>query len=1087
MIEENNFGENQNDNLDIDKMGIYELAGNSLKERLTTLPEEVRRKIYERVIKEIKETPQDKTLNNSLINVLPPDIRIKYLNYYDINLVYDIIDFAKGMQNEDDLMKVAIKGLNTILSRADEILSIVPKNKKIEFLNLISDKEKELNREIITIINVTDYIKQFDIDQRLDVIQNVIFKRFQIVYDEMFSKYIEPVLRFNPYSYTYFLKAYEDEKDKEFKNSEMFKTLEFFVEESKKCKYPNLNEPVGIVNIQDVVKLFQNQGYNLSELAEYLINSKAIENKVMFFELSDCLTQELSEKLYIKYCLEEKKFDYKYAITRPQLKGKMSSFDYLNILFKNLSKDELTSLFDEIKIIFHEMESYPEYDKKYDLIITIFSNKYNLDSNKVILFTKKFGYNFLKYLDNENIRKFIDTDINYIDKLFELFTSSTTIINKSVTNDVVNSLLQRQFMLEKQETYNIFSTFERLVQNNDIENIKKLIQQISNEYDLTNILKKNNCSLDELYNQVILGNLDLLHLITNSYIAYLREQFIKEKLPNVEEFLSMEKIISRESYKKDIIEHKAFCIVSECRKLSNVKFTEDQQYLLDNEGVIWILVAFKKNPKENKLDNKYKKYLKPLSELLDIMYDNKVKFDDYNPSYSFNKHLKFDFVQGEISNDFLIGILLEANYEGVMNVLSNDTNYSSLKAFLEKYKIIGWQDMFSKLMSKGDIIFDEGTVASLISNYDKIKKYVDSKSSLTSIIDYANCYSTVSSFYKILFGSEDYNLIAANAGRNKASATKYQRLNGCKDLVSLMYEKDSFTIPTSDTNITLKSGKNINIVVGNATNMMNLTYGERTESCMRKDGTFNSLFEHCITDKNGFHIRFVNPKTGNLISRVSGTRNGNTIFLNELRDSLDSEYSNEDLYEAIKMISEHLIQLSKESQMPIDNVIITSDYALKEHKSENQNLNLSSKERKEALRNIDFNFTERGILLASSNNEGKIIDYKFNEDVPNYDSIRDDIKTYYGTSAINRIIQIKIINDLINRVPIENISTEYTGEVPDYVISGEDFYIAYSRNNIDVYVIDSRKDNQRTLAELNSILKSNVNLFDSTISKGVNR
>lgn len=469
------------------------------------------------------------------------------------------------------------------------------------------------------------------------------------------------------------------------------------------------------------------------------------------------------------------------------------------------------------------------------------------------------------------------------------------------------------------------------------------------------------------------------------------------------------------------------------------------------------------------------------------MYDNKVKFDDYNPSYSFNKHLKFDFVQGEISNDFLIEILLEANYEGVMNVLSNDTNYSSLKAFLEKYKIIGWQDMFSKLMSKGDIIFDEGTVASLISNYDKIKKYVDSKSSLTSIIDYANCYSTVSSFYKILFGSEDYNLIAANTGRNKASATKYQRLNGCKDLVSLMYEKDSFTIPTLDTNITLKSGKNINIVVGNATNMMNLTYGERTESCMRKDGAFNSLFEHCITDKNGFHIRFVNPKTGNLISRVSGTRNGNTIFLNELRDSLDSEYSNEDLYEVIKMISEHLIQLSKESQMPIDNIIITSDYALKEHKSETQNLNLSPKEIKEALRNIDFNLKDRGILLASSNNEGKIIDYKFNEDAPNYDSIRDNVKTYYGTSAINRIIQIKIINDLINRVPIENISTEYTGEVPDYVISGEDFYIAYSRNNIDVYVIDYRKDNQRTLAELNSILKSNVNLFDSTISKGVNR
>ena len=42
---------------------------------------------------------------------------------------------------------------------------------------------------------------------------------------------------------------------------------------------------------------------------------------------------------------------------------------------------------------------------------------------------------------------------------------------------------------------------------------------------------------------------------------------------------------------------------------------------------------------------------------------------------------------------------------------------------------------------------------------------------------------------------------------------------------------------------------------------------------------------------------------------------GNTIFLNELRNSLDSEYSNEDLYEAIKILSKYLIQLSKDSEL----------------------------------------------------------------------------------------------------------------------------------------------------------------------------
>ena len=307
--------------------------------------------------------------------------------------------------------------------------------------------------------------------------------------------------------------------------------------------------------------------------------------------------------------------------------------------------------------------------------------------------------------------------------------------------------------------------------------------------------------------------------------------------------------------------------------------------------------------------------------------------------------------------------------------------------------------------------------------------------------------------------------------------SRYERLKGCADLVSFMYGKKCFSIPTMNKNIDLSNGKKIQVVLGNATNMMNLTYGERTSSCMRKGRAFNNLFEYCATNENGFHIRFVNPETGKFVSRVSGIRNGNTVFLNELRVSLDDEYSNADLYESIKNVAQSLIQMSRNSQFHIDNVLITSDYALEEYKGENQELNLSVDNKKIVLRNLSFNYDTKGILLANSVNSNVILPYEFSDDVPKYDSIRDDVKIYHGSSAVNRIMQIKIINDLINGVSLDNVNTEFTDEIPDYIISGEDYYISFKNDKTHVFLLDSCRENQRTLSEINQILASkNISL-----------
>lgn len=1108
---------------DIDNLNISEKDPFELIKILETLSNDDKVRFFDRILERIKENSYDLYMTNELILSLPPDIRIKYAEYYDFESFDSINKFVLGIKNEDDIFCATKIWLNKTVNKncVIRLFSAVPNNKKIEFLELIAVKEKELQINIIDRYNIDEYLRQFNIEQRLDIIENVIFKEFQIDYEEKMINNLVPNVRFDPYSYSDILSSFSDENNIDLSQSKMFESLVFLTCEGKKIYDSELNEVIGIVGSELIVKMFYEQGYNPNEIIEFLINSNAINSKIglcdivnflplqvrkdainfminmdneerklsqfEFFYLLDHLPLSEASNFFVKYCLIDKRFDYLEVINRLQQEERHSSLDYLNIIFKNLSKEELETSFEKIRIAFSEIEIYPKYDEKYDLIVSVFSEKYNLDEMLLLPFVRKFGYNILKYLENENIRKFINTDTQSLEKLFNLFCNDTIIMNKSVTNDILNSLLQRQFMLEEREIYNIFAKFENLVQDNDLNGINELLEKIFKEFDYSLILEQNNSSIGDLYNQIIAGNLDLLHVITDAYIAYKREMFVKEKLPTVSELLSMEKVITRDSYKNDILKNHAFCIAIDCKQLVNVNFTEDQKHLIDNDNLLWELIQFKNDPKGYNLDNKSKKYLRVLNELLDIMYDNKVNFMNYNADFNLDEHLKYEFIQGEISNDFLVGILLESNYEGVMNLLSNDNNYFSLKSYLEKYKMVGWQDIFVKLMAKGDIQFDEGTVGSLISNYDKIKPYVDNKASLTSIIDYANCYSTVSFFYRMLFGIEDYNLLAANAGKNKASMSKYDRLNGCRDLVPLMYAKKKFTVPTFDKIFTLKNGHEIQVILGNATNMMNLTYGERTDACMREGGAFKSLFKHCATDKNGFHIRFINPKTGNFVSRVSGTRNGNTVFLNELRKSLDSEYSNEDLYEVSKMLSRYLVQLSKDSKMPIDNIIVTSDYALEEHKRETQSLNLSPEERKEALRAISFNYNDSGILLANSKKSDKIMPYVFSDNLPIYDSLRDNVKVYYGKGAVNRMIQIRMINDIINGVSNENINTEHVLEIPDYVVSGEDYYVAYSKGNVHTFILDSCKENPRTIAEVNNILKNNTDEFMATMQKGVSR
>ena len=451
------------------------------------------------------------------------------------------------------------------------------------------------------------------------------------------------------------------------------------------------------------------------------------------------------------------------------------------------------------------------------------------------------------------------------------------------------------------------------------------------------------------------------------------------------------------------------------------------------------------------------------------MYENRINFYNYNTYINNHNNYKYDKKQKKVTNEHLISILLELKIEGLNNVLNNEKYYDSLKKFLSKYKMLGCQNTFSYGMIRSDCEFDEGILEGLICNYDKIYPKVENNETLTSIIDYSNCFSVYSKVYQTLFGKEDFRLISSNSGKNKASMIKSKRISKNVKLINDMYNCDKLSFEPLNETFDLSDNKSIEVCIGNSTNMINLTYGERTESCMRQGGAFNDLFEFCIQNPNGFHVRFTNPENDKLISRVSGIINGNTIFLNELRESVDENYSNDEVYDALKLAMNKVVENSKNSNCPIDNVLISTDYALQNHLNESKNTNLTVKEAAEALYFINFNLSTDGIIIKQKNNP---IKYKFYERPAVYNKLRDKTKKYKGQNAVDRMKQLHMINDLLNGKDISKIDVDSNYPTPNLLISGEDYYIALDEIKSDVFILDKSKNNIKTLLEISNILKN---------------
>ena len=426
----------------------------------------------------------------------------------------------------------------------------------------------------------------------------------------------------------------------------------------------------------------------------------------------------------------------------------------------------------------------------------------------------------------------------------------------------------------------------------------------------------------------------------------------------------------------------------------------------------------------------------------------------------------------EINNsDGLEDILSKYNLKEFFELCSpeNSEKYKIIRNLIEKYHLVGLGNKFNKLLAANGIAeFDlEHFANNILSVANALKK----RKGEVNLIDFLNVCNSFNKNLINLLGEDNLRLLMTNPGPNYASMPRNVRLNQIPEYIKAMYERRKINVPPLNEEFSLDDGKKLSVNIGNFTNPINLTYGERTGTCMRIGGVGDRLFDFCIKNSAGFHINF-SSKEGEFVSRVSGFRVGNTVFLNELRNSVLPEFTDADVRLACQKAADKMIELSKDSESPIENVVITNQYAFSNLvPTVDFEVNFTRDEKK-----VPGYFDVRPnncALLATSNKDAdkEYVPFKDTE-MPEYQVLRDKVKYISNSDEINAVIdKTKMINVILqgddyNEVIDETETTEYT-----CAYAGEDFYVAIDKaGNIETYIMPNTKDRERAMVEMKEAL-----------------
>lgn len=747
----------------------------------------------------------------------------------------------------------------------------------------------------------------------------------------------------------------------------------------------------------------------------------------------------------------------------------------------------LTSLENATIIITHAdwldkvKEIYPE-------IIRKVAKENDLNYDNLLLLSNKLGYSVIRNL-NENLKQIINLDKEEFNRILQIIDieKSHQLEIKDV-NNIVEAIIQREFRIKNSQVISVFPRLEHLIQNKDVNGIISILADINKYIDINEMLSKNNLNLELFVNSLLENkNISILHDITNKYIEELRKEYLLERKKKVKEELNLDYafeknyLISKffQKYNNEDI----FKLLN--REIDKSSLSMEQLELLNNKSLLIECLKFKRDPKNYNGNNLVRSKTKQLNQILTILYlDKKLDFLGNKE----DENAEIIYKTPKISNDVFASLMKELDINILKNkILNNQEMYNKLLKVFKSYKFLGWSNIFEKLLEEADLSFSERDVAVLINYFysfypkleERLKNGLISNISLITILDEIGSYGSSSVKYDYLLGKEDSGLIISNPRPNSATLTLEQRLEMIPEEIKKQFSRRNITVPNIDKDISLKNGKIINVNIGDVTSPINLTYGERTGACMRIGGAGSSLFDFCLENENGFHVRLTNPITNKFISRVSGFRNGNTVFLNELRYSLDENVTNSDLIEVIKLVAKELVELTKTSDYPIKNVVISGEYVMKG--KEKTSLNVTNI--KEGYGFFYSDVSSSNAIYLENNDKIELGPEK----ALKYEVSRKKIVCYENLSEINDEIQrFNLINGLLLGTSLGDtplVQANYMENIQKLYV-GEDFILALDHNdNIIIESILERDEyfKEKARKEIDEIKKDLIKTGGKTI------
>ena len=1078
-----------------------------------------RKKYWEDIKMILKNPPTNLDLSN------PTDEILNFIIMNKITYLSDLLDFKKLTFKENDVPKVieylkeSNEGSIPIITNHD-IIKYVIKNKKQELYNKIDINTinsmiftQEEYPKVIEMIRIA--IKERGTYYRITnqkLIRYILNHNIEDLFDKIDSHSFNEI-SFNKEEYPNVIEILK-------KGSFWF----FDIVNKDLIMYivKNNIQPFGITTTITLTNKNNLTEEEMSQIYRYIQNKGIIKIKCEQFikyiiknnlKVENVISLDRIDMIKFK----EEEIPKVVEFLKSQYNNSLVSIEYIEnnkMLIDYIVRNEIFELFPITKI--EKLDLNKEVLEKIFKYYEQYKDKINTQEEdspwKTIEYLKKQNpIDLDKLLELLKVRKLSNKDIKNINESFQQKIYRQK--NKEVIeifNDIKRIAEREDISIGEKEKYVKKYTIA-LLETNCIPEIFE--NELANKNKSISYITMKKLLLEEILTKVIVDNnykpyLDILHEITQKYIS----QKGNEYLTNHDIYSIPDIIITYDiEENKREIKRKIFNYL-------NIKNPKRLHTILKEVG-------YKDDKIEGNLYKEARELFltwydkKCQEEGNNSIIPNQLKYLLFDSDFNENLKKEIGYTKRSITvESFLNHFELESLQTIFNDIIKNSKKYQKLLEIISKYKVLEWPNIFRESMNtitdedipdmyeliKGFNAIYEKNNKRQIDNFINSKEYTEILKILKNkykesnvseeeqerligktildqlngtfsinpyqiLIDYYNLAS-MNTVYKSILGKEDYELIKENplpnaahrSGDKNLSRFNLERLEASIDQYLKTIKITHNTIPSIIITIKLDNGKKIKISVGNRTTIRNLTLGERTGSCMRIFGVGEELYKFCNNDSRGFHIIFEDPITGKFISRISGYRNGNTLFLNQLRESNMIDYTNKDIIEASKKISEIIIDISNklEKELPIENIIADYSYALLTEQP------IPTPFLKNDVQIPQYSDVGSGdiVILATKNSNktlSPIITKKDNQ--PLYPSARSEPEIYWNTNneVEERIKRIQAIDFCKKKKEIEKPYREiqYNEKRIEYIgiVISDDWYVMLNKDN-EIVILNASSD-----------------------------